>query len=172
MSGSLLTPAATVVDMNLNLSGSVSPARTNDVNTTSSQTYNWSSSSLLFDGPVTAGNQNLKIYGAFSATAVAGTLSNATVQLDKAATNTIFFRNDVLAPNTADLRAVAFWDAADFLASGNTRFDTSTNSSLTIGVDTWLNILGISGTRYVIRNGTNYYVSLSLIHISEPTRPY
>jgi len=157
--GSLLAPAATVVDMNLNLSGSVTPARAIDVNTTSNQTYNWSSSSLLFDGPVTAGNQNLKIYGAFSATAVAGTLSSATVQLDNAGGGTILFRNDVLAANTANLRAVAFWDATNFLASGNTRFDTSTNSSLTIGVDTWLNVRLISGTRYVIRDGTNYYVS-------------
>ena len=63
-------------------------------------------------------------------------------------------------PNsTADLRAVAFWDAADFLVSGNTRFDASTNSSLTIGMGSWLNAIGISGTRYVIRDGTNYYVS-------------
>jgi len=66
------------------------------------------------------------------------------------------FRNTTLASNPANLRAVAFWDAADFLVSGNTRFDTSTNSFLTIGLASWLNA---SGTRYVIRDGTNYYVS-------------
>ncbi|MEI7851949.1 MAG: hypothetical protein WCH86_08960, partial [Kiritimatiellales bacterium] len=157
--GALLAPAATVVDMNLNLSGSVTPARAINTNTTAEQTYNWSSSSLLFDGPVTAGNQNLKIYGAFSVTGIVGTLSSAAVRLDDSAVDTILFRGDVLAANTADLRAVALWDAADFLVSGNTRFDTSTNSALTIGVDTWLNVRIISGTRYVIRDGTNYYVS-------------
>jgi len=159
MLGALLAPAATVVDLNLNLSGSVTPARAIDVNTTSNQTYNWSSSSPLFNGPATNGNQNTKIYGAFNVTAVAGTLSNATVQLDNSALNTILFRNTTLAPNSANLRAVAFWDAADFLVSGNTRFDTSTSSFLTIGIASWLNASGISGTRYVIRDGTNYYVS-------------
>ena len=157
--GSLLAPAATVVDLNLNLSSSVTPARAIDVNTSANQTYNWSSSAPLFDGPVTNGNQNTKIYGAFSATGIVGTLSNATVQLDNSALNTILFRNTTLAPNSANLRAVAFWDAADFLVGGNTRFDASSNSSLTIGVNSWLNASGISGTRYVIRDGTNYYVS-------------
>ena len=40
MLGSLLAPAATVVDLNLNLSGDVTPARAIDVNTTSNQTCN------------------------------------------------------------------------------------------------------------------------------------
>ena len=155
-----LSPAATVVDLNLNLSGSVTPARAIDVNTSSNQTYNWSSSSPLFDGPVTNGNQNAKIYGAFNVTAAAGTLSSATVQLDNSTVDTIYFQGNKLLSGNADLRAVAFWDSADFLASGNTRFDTSTNSSLTIGVGTWYNAgSGISGNRYVIRDGTTYYVS-------------
>ena len=39
MLGSLLAPAATVVDLNLNLSGDVAPARAIDINTTSNQKY-------------------------------------------------------------------------------------------------------------------------------------
>ena len=145
--GDLLASAATVVDLNLNLSGDVAPARAIDVNTPSNQTYDWSSSSPLFNGPVTAGNQNTKIYGAFSASAAAGVLSNATVKLDEAAPDRILFQCDKLpgiTNSTAELRAVAFWDATNFLASGNTRFDDSTNSSLTIGVGSWLNASGIT----------------------------
>ena len=42
MLGSLLAPAATVVDLEMNLTGDGAPARAIDVNTSANQTYHWS----------------------------------------------------------------------------------------------------------------------------------
>jgi hypothetical protein len=136
----------------------LTPARTIDVSTSNEATYAWSDSALLFDGD-NAKNQD--VYGAFTATG-AGVISGADLEVqDSGPTDdNDYLRFDALKSASGDQesRILALWDSGDFLASGFNSFDASTNSALTLGINTFANA-GVHGARFVIRDGSQFYVS-------------
>ncbi|MGN6554786.1 MAG: sulfatase-like hydrolase/transferase [Verrucomicrobiota bacterium] len=148
-------PGATVVDIALgSLDGDVFPARPLNSNTSTRVAYDWSASSVLFNGAA----QSTRFYGGVSVSAVGGlTTFPPNIRLASASDLiTADAVNGVTGPS--EIRALYLWDAADFLASGANRFDGTTNSSFTMKGGTMFDLAAAGGTRFVIRDGNTYYV--------------
>lgn len=153
--------AATVVDLEFvtGVGTGDTTSRTPLTDTANEYTIAWDASTPLLDA--STDGQNKKIYGAFSATS-AGITAPATIQvLDPStdANDRLFFGGGKSADGDQQIRVLGLWDDDDFLASGTTEFDGTTNSTLTLGISTFANSGGGMGARFVIRDGTQFYVS-------------
>ena len=154
--------ADTVVDLEFISGGGTAdlvPARSLNVDTINEATYAWSDSAYLFDG---VASRNQKVYGAYTTTG-AGIVGGADLEVQDSgpADGNDFLRFDAVKTASGDQasRVLALWDSADFLTSGFNSFDASAGSSLTLGIHTFANSGGGMGARFVIRDGSQFYIS-------------
>ena len=152
--------ADTVVNLNFDRSGDVLPARSLDpgnAGVLTEYSYNWNDADVLFDGNAALGQ---KIYGGFHATSKGeASLKNFRLRNDGSGQFLQLSFSDSGAPGYERARMLFLWDAADFLAAANA-FDGSANSVFSIHVPQ--NIQESDkpkGYRFVIRDGSTYYVS-------------
>jgi hypothetical protein len=139
---------------------SASTTRTADTNTDTEYTIGWSDSAYLIDADTDG--QNKAFYGAYSATSATAITDPATINsFDPAGTvnDRLIFQAGKSASGDQEARILALWDSADFLTSGFNKFDASAGSSLTLGIHTFANAGGGMGARFVIRDGSQFYIS-------------
>jgi len=148
--------AVLVVDVALGgLGGDVAPARVLNTDTDTQETYDWSAGGVLYNGPA----QNTRFYGGVSVTTTGG-LSGIPASIKLASGPNLITAsalNGVAGPS--QVRALYLWDSADFLVSGANAFDATPSSSLTLSSATLFDGNATGGTRFVIRDGSTYYIS-------------
>lgn len=154
--------AAVVVDMDFATGNgdSANTTRTADTNSDLAYTIGWSSTEYLLDA--STDGQNKAFYGAYSATSATAITDPATIQsFDVAddANDRLIFAAGKSASGDQAARILALWDSADFQNSGFNQFDASAGSTLTLGVHTFANAGGGMGARFVIRDGSQFYIS-------------
>jgi hypothetical protein len=153
--------AAVVVDLEFvdGNGDSAFASRTPTTNTTTEYTIGWSDSAYLVDAA--SDGQNKAFYGAYSATSTDPITAPATIQsFDPTGTSNdrLIFQAGKSGSGDQAARILALWGSNDFLASAN-QFDASAGSSLTLGIHTFANNGGGMGARFVIRDGTQFYIS-------------
>lgn len=145
--------AALVVNYN-NPVSTINPARAADTITTSSHTWDFSDSALLFDGDSAQGQD---VYGGYSATSTA---LNGTTTLAMAGT-ALTSQTTKTASGSITARLFLLYEVEDFIGYtvGNTyTFDQTVSSSFTNAANRTNN----SGSSYIIRDGSTYYISNTL----------
>ena len=147
-----IAQATTVVNYN-NPASTLATDRAADTLTTSSHTWNFSDTSLLFNGDAANGQ---KVYGGYNATSTA---LNGTTTLTMGTSN-LTSQTTKTASGTITVRLFLLYEVEDFVGYtvGNTyAFDQTAASSFTIA-EARLNNIGGS---FVIRNGSDYYISIT-----------
>ena len=141
------------------LASTVNEARSDTVNTDTERRIEWSDSDYLFDGA----SPGTRIYGGALITASSNLLHAGVgtfINIDSGP-NDLQVRvgnNNDEGGGPSQARALFLWDAADFLEAGPAyQFDNSAESSFLVRAGAAY--FGPGGTRYVIRDGGNYYVS-------------
>lgn len=145
-----VTQAALIVNYN-NPVSTINPARAANTTTTSSHTWDFSDSALLFDGDSAQGQD---VYGGYSATSTA---LNGTTTLTMNSSS-LTSQTTKTASGSITARLFLLYEVEDFIGYtvGNTyTFDQTVSSSFANAANRTNN----AGSSYIIRNGSTYYIS-------------
>lgn len=140
------------------LSSTLSPARSESVTSEQERSWTWDASTPLYNG-TPAGT---RIFGGVSITAQNNLVTTGVAVRIDAGSNQLWANvnnNNTSGGGPSEVRALYLWDSTDFLVSGYNAFDNTANSSFKITAGTTFDMGNSGGSRYVIRDGSTYYLS-------------